>query len=49
MGLDLRRGVFGHGELYVGLSRGRSWNKIKVLLQETQKTGNIVYLNVLLD
>ena len=49
VGLDLRTSVFGHGQLYVGLSRGTNWNRIKVLLKEGNRTTNIVYKDVLLD
>jgi hypothetical protein len=49
VGLDLRLPVFGHGQLYVGLSRGSNWNRVKVLLGDTNKTTNIVYKDVLLD
>jgi hypothetical protein len=49
VGLDLRLPVFGHGQLNVGLSRGSNWNRVKVLLGDTNKTTNIVYKNVLLD
>ena len=49
VGLDLRSSVFGHGQLYVGLSRGSNWNRVKVLLGDTNKTANIVYKDVLLD
>ena len=47
--LDLRLPVFGHGQLYVGLSRGTNWSRVKVLLGDTNKTTNIVYKDVLLD
>jgi len=33
IGLDLREDVFTHGELYVALSRARSWNNIRILQQ----------------
>ena len=49
VGLDLRSPVFGHGQLYVGLSRGTNWNRVKVLLEDTNKTANIVYKDVLLN
>jgi hypothetical protein len=49
VGLDLRLHVFGSGQLYVGLSRGSNWNRVKVLLSDTNKTTNIVYKDVLLD
>jgi hypothetical protein len=49
VGLDLRTPVFAHGQLYVAFSRGSSWRRIKVLLEKTKKTTNIVYKEVLLD
>ena len=49
VGIDLRTPVFAHGQLYVALSRGSSWRRIKVLLEKTKKTTNIVYKEVLLD
>jgi hypothetical protein len=49
VGLGLRTPAFGHGQVYVGLSRGTNWNRIKVLLKETELTSNIVYKDVLLD
>jgi hypothetical protein len=49
VGLDLRTPVFSHGQLYVGLSRCTSGNRLKVLLKEEDagKTGNIVYKEIL--
>lgn len=49
VGLDLRYSVFGHGQLYVGASRGTNWSRVKVLLPSGNKTSNIVYKEVLLD
>jgi hypothetical protein len=49
VGLDLRTPVFGHGQLYVGVSRGSNWGRVKVLLEEGKRTCNIVYKDVLLD
>jgi hypothetical protein len=48
VGLDLRYPVFGHGQFYVGVSRGTNWNRVKVLLEEGLQTTNIVYKDVLL-
>ena len=48
VGLDLRTPVFGHGQFYVGGSRGTNWSRVKVLLNEGEKTANIVYKDVLL-
>ena len=49
VGLDLRSPVFSHGQLYVGLSRCTSGNRLKVLLKEVDagKTPNIVYKEIL--
>lgn len=49
VGLDLRSSVFSHGQLYVGLSRCTSGNRLKVLLKEVDegKTPNIVYKEIL--
>ena len=49
VGLDLRSPIFSHGQLYVGLSRCTSGNRLKVLLKEADKgkTPNIVYKEVL--
>ena len=49
VGLDLQSPVFSHGQLYVGLSRCTSGNRLKVLLKEADegKTPNIVYKEVL--
>jgi hypothetical protein len=49
VGLDLRTPVFSHGQLYVGLSRCTSGNRLKVLLKEEDngKTVNIVYKEIL--
>ena len=48
VGLDLHDPVFAHGQFYVGVSRGRNWSKVKVLLRESRETTNIVYKDVLL-
>ena len=48
VGLDLRTPVFSHGQLYVGLSRCTSGNRLKVLLKNEDggKTSNIVYREI---
>ncbi|KAH9916491.1 helicase [Fomitopsis serialis] len=51
VGLDLRTAVFGHGQLYVALSRCTSADRIKVLFpvdQDNTNTANIVYPEVLI-
>ena len=48
VGLDLRYPVFGHGQFYVGVSRGTNLNRAKVLLERGVKTTNIVYKDILL-
>jgi ATP-dependent exoDNAse (exonuclease V) alpha subunit len=51
VGLDLRSPVFSHGQFYVGVSRGKNWSNVKVLLDKDKadkKTQNIVYPEVLL-
>jgi hypothetical protein len=47
--MDLRRPVFSHGQLYVGLSRCTSGNYLKVLLKEVDggRSVNVVYNEVL--
>lgn len=51
VGLDLSHPPFAAGQLYVGLSRVRSWDRIKVRLPEevrqSRKTRNVVYKEVL--
>ena len=32
IGIDLRRDVFNHGQLYVAVSRVRSWDSLKIYL-----------------
>lgn len=49
IGLDLRTPVFSHGQLYVGLSRCTSGNRLKVLLKSVDggRTVNVVYNEIL--
>ncbi|XP_058810633.1 uncharacterized protein LOC131675610 [Phymastichus coffea] len=45
-GIDLRKDVFHHGQLYVAMSRVRSWNSVKVYLGnqiQRKKVKNWVY------
>ena len=48
--IDLRTPVFSHGQLYVALSRCRSFDRISVLLPngEIDSTTNIVHPEVLI-
>ena len=50
VGIGLHSPVFSHGQLYVAVSRGTNWGRIKVLLAEgaARKTENIVYPDILL-
>ncbi|KAL7294873.1 hypothetical protein TKK_0011797 [Trichogramma kaykai] len=45
IGIDLRKDVFNHGQLYVALSRVRSWNSLKIYLNDENKKSikNYVY------
>lgn len=51
VGLDLRHPSFAHGQTYDGMSRVRSWDRLKVRLSdnamESGITANIVYKEVL--
>jgi len=52
IGIDLRKPVFAHGQLYVAFSRATSSQHIKVLLQDDadrEKTPNVVYSEILLN
>jgi hypothetical protein len=52
VGLDFRSAVFTHGQFYVGVSRVKTVNNIKVITDEKEQVGvtkNIVYPEVLLD
>lgn len=50
VGIDLRSEVFNHGQLYVAISRTRSWMRVKVKLSdelEDRKVKNIVFKEIL--
>jgi hypothetical protein len=52
IGLDLRKQVFAHGQLYVALSRATDSNNVAVLLpslSSCKNTPNVVYKEVLID
>ena len=51
VGVDLRTPCFGHGQLYVALSRVTNVNSLAVLLRsrENQQTENVVWEEVLLE
>jgi len=50
VGLDLENEVFTHGQLYVGFSRVRSWNCIKVRCNKEygDRTRNVVHKEALI-
>ncbi|XP_058796825.1 uncharacterized protein LOC131667435 [Phymastichus coffea] len=39
--IDLRRDVFNHGQLYVAMSRVRSWDTLKIFLGNQQRNNNV--------
>ncbi|KYN18631.1 ATP-dependent DNA helicase PIF1, partial [Trachymyrmex cornetzi] len=47
--VDLRKNIFNHGQLYVALSRVRSWDSLKVYLKDSNlnQVKNYVYKEVL--
>jgi hypothetical protein len=49
VGLDLENEVFSHGQLYVGFSRVRSWDCIKVRVNPVYEncTRNVVWKEIL--
>ena len=48
VGLYIRRPIFTHGMLYVGLSRGMNMNQVKVLLTDEKKyADNVIYYEML--
>ena len=52
VGLDMKSSVFTHGQFYVGVSRVKSVNNIKVIWDENLGDGimkNVVYPEILLD
>ena len=49
IGIDLRQDVFNHGQLYIALSRVRSWDSLKIYLGDQRETNivkNYVYKEV---
>ena len=45
IGIDLRKDVFNHGQLYVALSRVRPWKSVRLYLGN-QRTNNTVKIYV---
>jgi ATP-dependent exoDNAse (exonuclease V) alpha subunit len=50
VGIDLRVPAFAHGQVYVAFSRGRSYQKVKCVLNEASapRTKNVVYKEAIL-
>ena len=49
IGIDLTKPVFNHGQLYVAMSRVRSWKSLRIYLNihhEGKKIKNIVYKEI---
>jgi len=49
VGIDLRKDVFNHGQLYVAFSRVRSWQSLKVYLgsqHNSKQVKNYVYKEI---
>ena len=49
IGIDISKGVYAHGHLYVAISRTKAWNRLKVKLpdDEVNASKNIVYPELL--
>eukprot|EP00794_Sanderia_malayensis_P002726 gene2726-biopygen2250 len=47
VGIYLPQPVFSHGQLYVAMSRAKSFDGIKVFIPDSKKTKNVVYPEVL--